>query len=154
MDLYRVAPEAYALDLTGEGAKKAGGRWNPSGTPVIYTAEHATLAMLEVMAHLDRSCAPKDLQLATITVPDNMQIFMPSKEEIPADWDARPGKTSTVLFGRNWLDEASFPILKVPSIMTPYGVGWNYLLNPLHPKLAGKMTVIGIDWPIDPRLFP
>ena len=153
MQVYRVAPKRYALDLTGEGARIAGARWNPKGMAVIYTAEHSALAMLEMMAHLDRSCAPKGLQLATITIPAGIRIYSPSREELPEDWDARPKKMSAVLFGKKWLKEADAPVLKVPSVMTPYGEGWNLLLNPSHPDLLGKMSVTVSDWFVDPRLF-
>ena len=153
MQVYRVAPSKYAMDLTGDGARIAGGRWNPKGMAVIYTAEHSALAMLEMMAHLDRSCAPKGLQLATITIPDAIEICSLSREDLPADWAAKPKKMSAVLFGKKWLKEGAVPVLKVPSIMTPYGEGWNLLLNPSHPDLLGKMSVTASDWIIDPRLF-
>ena len=154
MEVYRVAAKAYSMDLIGEGARRAGARWNPQGIPVIYMAEHPTLAMLEIMAHLDRSCAPTGLQLATITIPDGIGIYAPSLGELPPDWDSRPEQMSTVLFGKKWLEEGDVPVLKVPSVMPPYGKGWNLLLNPLHPELLGKMGVNVDDWAIDPRLFP
>ena len=153
MKVYRVAPRKFAMDLTGEGARIAGGRWNPKGMAAIYTAEHSSLAMLEIMAHLDRSCAPMGLQLATISIPDDLEIFSPSLEDLPEDWDARPKKTSAVLFGKAWLQKAATPVLKVPSVITPYGEGWNLLLNPAHPALFGKMSVTARDWQVDPRLF-
>jgi RES domain-containing protein len=154
MQVYRVASSRFAMDLTGEGARIAGGRWNPKGMAVIYTAEHSALAMLEIMAHLDRSCAPNGLQLATITIPDNLETYSPSLDELPEDWASTPNNMSAVLFGKKWLQQAAAPVLKVPSIMTPYGEGWNLLLNPIHPDLLGKMSVMVRNWVLDPRLFP
>lgn len=153
MLVYRVAPRKFARDLTGEGARIAGGRWNPKGMALLYTAENSALAMLEIMAHLDRSCAPVGLQLATIAIPDDIEIFTPALERLPEGWDARPKRISSVLFGKKWLQDADVPVLKVPSIMTPYGEGWNLLLNPSHPDLLGKMSVTVRDWIVDPRLF-
>jgi RES domain-containing protein len=153
MQVYRVAPSKFAMDLTGEGARVAGGRWNPKGMPVIYTAEHSALAMLEIMAHLDRSCAPQGLQLATITIPDDVKIYAPTLADLPEDWAARPKKMSAVLFGKKWLQDSTASVLKVPSVMTPYGEGWNLLLNPLHPELFGKMSVTVREWAVDQRLF-
>lgn len=154
MQVYRVALREYAMDLTGEGARIAGGRWNPKGMAVIYAAEHPALAMLEILAHLDRSCAPAGLQLATITIPDDVTIHVPHLEQLPNDWAARPKRASAVLFGQRWLVEGASSVLKLPSVMTPYGEGWNYLLNPAHPELAGKMSVAVTDWSVDGRLFP
>ena len=42
----------------GEGARLFGGRWNRRGTPIIYTAESLSLAMLEILVNLDSACNP------------------------------------------------------------------------------------------------
>ena len=39
--------------LTGEGAGKYGGRWNSPGTRVVYASGSLSLAILEIMVHLD-----------------------------------------------------------------------------------------------------
>ena len=153
MEFFRVSKKAFAAELTGEGARRVGGRWNPAGMPVIYTAEHSSLAALEFLAHIDRSSFPAGLQLATITIPDNVTIYSPAQADLPPDWDARPQGVLTVAFGRKWLETATSSVLRVPSIMLPYRMGWNYILNPLHPELAGRMTVTVIDWDVDPRIL-
>ena len=45
-------------DLSGEGARLYGGRWNSSGRAMVYAASDAALAVLEVRVHLD---LPPDL---------------------------------------------------------------------------------------------
>ena len=153
MELYRVAKKAFAIDLTGEGARRTGARWNPVGMPVVYTAEHSSLAALEILAHCDRSCAPPVLQLATITIPDNATVCSPSQAELPPGWNTRPEDMSTVEFGRKWLERRDASVLKVPSVLLPYGKGWNFILNPLHPELVGKMAVTVTDWDVDARFY-
>jgi len=49
---WRLCRRPHA-DLSGEGARRLGGRWNSPGRPLIYLAEHPALAALEVRLHLD-----------------------------------------------------------------------------------------------------
>lgn len=152
MHVYRVAPKKYALDMIGEGARKFGGRWNDKGTPVIYTSEHPALAFLETFPSFDFTTSPPEIQLVTIDVPDSVRILTLPDEELPADWNARPHKNSTVLLGQRWINEGQFPVFKVPTVMTPGGS--NFLLNPLHPDLQRKMSIASIiDWKLDQRFL-
>src|SRR2546423_8436364 len=52
MEIYRMHRSVRA---TGDyiGAMLAGGRWNPIGTPMLYTAQHLSLACIEILVHLD-----------------------------------------------------------------------------------------------------
>jgi RES domain-containing protein len=58
-----------------------------------------------------------------------------------------------VAIGRKWLELKQFAALKVPSTMGPIGKCWNYVLNPLHHELTGKMTVVKESWELDTRLI-
>ena len=153
MKLYRVAPKKYAADLSGEGARLAGGRWNPRGAPVIYTAEQAALALLETIPSFDLSSSlPPDIQLVTIEIPDGVSIFELPEKELPPDWKAFPYKLSTVRIGQKWIVEGKAAVLKVPSVMVPCGLGWNLLFNPLHPELYSRMSATLQDWEMDNRI--
>lgn len=152
MRFYRVAPKKYAMDLTGEGARLAGGRWNPKDIPVIYTAEHESLAFLEVIPSFGFSVFPIDIQLVTIDLPDATSIISLSDRDLPPDWSALPHKLSTVRIGQKWANEGNSAILKVPSVMPPYGHGWNFILNPLHPELKSGMSASVEDWSVDERI--
>ncbi len=52
MRLWRLTRAVHA-DLSGEGARRFGGRWNSPGRPLVYTAAEAALTVLEVRVHLD-----------------------------------------------------------------------------------------------------
>jgi len=153
MKVYRVAPKKYATDLSGEGARLAGGRWNPRGAPIIYTAEQASLALLETIPSFDLSSSlPPYIQLVTIEIPDSVSILELPEKELPTDWKAFPHKLSTVRIGQKWIVESKAAVLKVPSVMVPYGLGWNHLLNPLHSELHDRMSATLQDWEIDKRI--
>jgi RES domain-containing protein len=56
---YRVARRRYA-DLSGEGARLYGGRFNPPGIPAVYASQSIALAVLEILVHVDKSEVPND----------------------------------------------------------------------------------------------
>jgi len=70
--LYRLCKAAHVA-LDGEGARLWGGRWNSAGRPMVYAAATPSLAVLEVLVHLDlpAELLPDDLRLLTIEVPDS-----------------------------------------------------------------------------------
>ena len=69
MRVYRLCRRRYA-ELSGFGAKKTGGRWNRKGIAALYTAENASLAVIEVLVHLDKGELPTDYVLLEISAPD------------------------------------------------------------------------------------
>jgi RES domain-containing protein len=153
MKVFRISPERFAFDLTGEGARLQGGRWNRVGKPALYTAESPSLAMLEIIAYFEVTGEPPDLVLVTLDVPDNISTGKPSIDDLPINWDIHPKTPSTQNFGSRWLEEAKFACLRVPSVIAPLGYGWNYVLNPLHPELVGKIIITdSVKWEIDQRI--
>jgi RES domain-containing protein len=52
--------------LSGEGARRVGGRFNPPGIAAVYTSESIALGILEVLVHLDRSELPSDYVVIAI----------------------------------------------------------------------------------------
>ena len=52
---FRLVQARWAHDaMSGEGARLAGGRWNPPGMLAVYLAESRSLAALEVVVHAPR----------------------------------------------------------------------------------------------------
>jgi RES domain-containing protein len=78
MRLVRLCRQKYA-ELTGYGAKRSGGRWNRKGISALYTAEHASLAVVEVLVHLDRTEIPVDFVLLEISVADERILALPPR---------------------------------------------------------------------------
>ena len=81
----------HAFD--GEGARLAGGRWTSPGLRVVYTAENAALAALEVLVHLDVAARPA-YALVPCTFPRDLVLRL-DRLRLPADWRARLIPTSS-----------------------------------------------------------
>jgi RES domain-containing protein len=55
--VFRVCRAIHVL-LDGEGAKRAGGRWNSPGHAVVYMAGSVSLAVLENLVHMSKEDFP------------------------------------------------------------------------------------------------
>jgi RES domain-containing protein len=50
LSVWQITTAAFARSaFSGEGARLYGGRWNPKGEPIVYTAASQSLAMLEML---------------------------------------------------------------------------------------------------------
>lgn len=137
MILYRITNAKYADDLSGNGARLYGGRWNSEGKPMLYLASSRSLAVLESLAHLVSTNIPANFLILSIEVPDD---FLAVPENIlPDNWNEYPEQHILKQIGNSFLQRNEHLLLKVPSALVPEE--FNYLMNPLHPK-AGKVKVI------------
>ena len=140
MDLWRLCRRPFA-DLSGEGARVYGGRWNSPGWAVVYLAEHPALAALEVRVHLDLpfELLPVDYVMMRVTVPGRLVVRF--------DGDS----TDTVAAGNAWPKDLSSAALRVPSALMPHA--WNVLLNPRHRDAARARAGAIEPFGFDPRLW-
>ena len=136
--------------FSGSGARKYGGRWNSPGTAIMSTAETQSLAVLEMLVHLD---GPELLQryvLIGVEIDESLvRKIEPSK--LPRNWRADPAPLGPRRIGDEWVESEASAVLQVPSTLVP-GES-NFLLNPAHADF-GKLVVgdaIGFDF--DPRLI-
>ena len=88
MILFRLTKSMFANDLSGNGARLFGGRWNSEGRPAIYMAATRSLAVLESLAHINPTNIPDDMVLLTIEVPDDV-ISLDTKL-LPENWKESP----------------------------------------------------------------
>jgi RES domain-containing protein len=118
--------------LSGTGAKLVGGRWNPAGKPVVYTAGSSALSLIEHLTHLSRSDLEISFQLILIETYNTPISFLEDHiDKLPPEW--KKDKEVTQDFGKQWLEQQYSPILRVPSVHSPWE--YNYLINPEHPDL-------------------
>ena len=149
MYVYRLGKTKFARDLTGEGARLNGGRWNHLLTACLYTAESRSLAVLEYTVNVNIDDIPRALSLITLEIPDpSIDIF--SGAQLPGDWNAAPAPASTKDFGTAWLKAAGNLVMKVPSVVVPEE--WNVIINPLHPGIKDCKIVNVKDFVYDVRI--
>ncbi|HCS21217.1 MAG TPA: hypothetical protein DIW47_11770 [Bacteroidetes bacterium] len=133
MIVYRISKKKWAKDLSGKGAENAGGRWNHKGIPVLYTSLNSSLAILELLVHLDHDLLPNDLVVSRIFIPDG-SIKELSLTDLPKNWRDSPAPDPLKEWGKNWVNANTHLALKVPSAANP--LEHNYILNVKHPLFS------------------
>jgi RES domain-containing protein len=157
VELWRIAtdtPDYTADDLSGEGAKRSGGRWNRAGLAVTYTAGSIALACLETIVHLGAANLPLNRYLVRIDVPDEVWARATSLDvaSVPVGWDALPAGRVSLDLGGAWLiDRTAQALLRVPSVIVPEEA--NVLINPAHPDARLLVATKVRKWLYDLRVW-
>jgi len=151
--VFRVVRQKYAdrpLDVMGTWLN--GGRWNPPGTGILYTAEHPALALIEILVHMPQvpySELPA-YRLFHLDIPDGSQRVIPTTE-LPTYWRENTyAQSQTILL--DWLTQPDVLALGVPSSVMPDGI--NYLLHPAHADYQRIRVIEEKALVIDSRLWP
>lgn len=133
MIVYRISRERFCKDISGTGARLYGGRWNPKGMSMFYTADSKALAAMELAVRMDLNDLPTDLVMMSLQLPvggNSSDAPIAVLGTLPENWDAHPHTTATQQVGKYFVEEGKYLALKVPSA-TVRG-DYNYLLNPMH----------------------
>ena len=145
---WRITPEKYRDQaFTGDGAKIWGGRWNPAGRLAVYCAENLSLAVLELIVHLEDHTDIN--RYIAIPVSFGSQLVQ-TLRRLPATWNQLPIGPESINAGKNWLDEKKYPVLKVPSTIVP--LESNFVLNPAHPDFSKLKMGDPEKIHLDPRI--
>lgn len=150
MRVWRLARREHSA-LDGEGARRAGGRWNSPGIPVVYTASALSLAVLELLVHTDPDLVPNDLHAFEIDVPDSLPSSLLDISTLPSNWRQIPNHPGCRALGDRWLEGRSQALLGVPSAVVPEEL--NYLINPAHPDARLIQVVRSRAFSLDRRLL-
>jgi len=151
MQVFRIAAARYIRDLSGEGARLYGGRWNRKGTQALYTAGNRALAAVEYLVHMDFPRVPKDTAVAVLELPPDCSLGAVEIDSLPPDWPAYPGPIELQDIGTEWLKGGAALALRVPSVVVRGE--FNYVLNPVHPDMARVKVVSVENFLYDPRLL-
>jgi RES domain-containing protein len=142
---WRLARRPWA-DLSGEGARRRGGRWNSPGHAVVYLSQEASLPVLEVLVHLD---LPPDLLPLDYVL---MRVDLASLEAAVEDGPAEPlDVPESRTWGDRWITEARTPLLRVPSVLVPEAA--NLILNVRHGLAPLLPAPVSRPFAFDPRLL-
>lgn len=151
MIVYRLSTANYILDLSGRGAEIAGGRWNSKGVPVVYTATSRALAVIEVAVHVPLGIIPLNYAMASINVPDDIEILEINIDSLPPDWTKNPFIKETQQIGDAFIKAQKYAAMKVPSASVTGD--FNLLLNPRHKDFRHVEITKTEAFEFDLRLF-
>lgn len=139
-----------ATSFSGAGAAMYGGRWNSPGTKVVYTSATLSLAMVEILAHLDDfSTLSKGYVFIPIEIPSEL-ITNLDDSDLPVDWNSPTLSSEAQKVGDLWVSEQKSAVLSVPTVIAPGER--NYLLNPQHPEFTRIVIGNAQSLSFDPRL--
>jgi RES domain-containing protein len=79
-----VTARFVATAFPGEGARLYGGRWNPKGVSLVYTAESQALAVLEILVQ-DEPLRARYVVIS-VHIPDDLTIGQVRTDQLPLDW--------------------------------------------------------------------
>lgn len=148
---WRITKKKFAqAAFSGEGAELAGGRWNSPGMRVVYASSSISLALLEILVHLQKS----RVLSAYLVIPARFQkrhLKRLDGENLPQDWGAHPPSAPTQTLGDKWVEAHQSLVLEVPSVIVPLET--NYLINPAHPAFEQVDVGASLELPLDARLF-
>jgi len=147
---YRLTPKKYAHELSGIGASLYGGRWNELGVEMIYCAEHASLALCEMLAHLNKKLKLTPIHLMKIYIPDKYPIHTIKEKDLTTNWQLTKNIRETQKLGTELIIDNKYLAISVPSAILP--MENNLIINPMHPKFRYVKIEESKPFIIDSRL--
>lgn len=127
---WRITKRKHARNaFDGAGARKYGGRWNSPGNAVVYTSQSQSLAVLEVLVHLDGPELLESYVLIPVSIDDSL-VKKIEIRELPRNWRVHPAPKRLSAIGDQWLRAGASAVLRAPSALLP--AESNFLLNPNH----------------------
>ena len=148
MIIYRLATSEFADDLSGEGAKIYGGRWNPVGLAAVYISEFISLSILEILVRANKFTSPDTYTLLSIQIPESSTVTIELKK-LKSEWQNSIEYTRSI--GEEFLRDNQTLVLKVPSAIVTQE--HNFLINPLHKDFKKVKIVHSELLELDKRLL-
>ena len=149
MIVYRLTSGQFSNDLSGNGAKLYGGRWNSFGLPALYTTEHISLAVLEMLVHIKNFQTPLNYFLITLEIPAQVSLVSIDYKKMKKNW--KDDSSYLQSMGDAFLTSKQSLVLKVPSAIVE--AENNFIVNPAHPDLVKIKILKSENFIFDKRLY-
>lgn len=145
---YATQPGFDPLD--GAGGLQGAARWHHRGHPILYAASNPSLALLEILVHIDPRRFREQTLLRLEFKDDVERVSRAQLVQLLRDAPAHAPEARTRDYGSAWLREKRSLALVVPSFVMPFDD--NVLLNPLHPRAEGIRIAVRERITLDERL--
>lgn len=146
MKIFRIALTRYN-DVSGEGAKRYGGRWNLPGYPALYGSGSISAGLLERLTIDPELFASERYRIYSIVefqCEDSLVHAVP-KTALPKGWDTIPFTSTSQQFGTELLKRGIL-CFTVPSVVDMSSI--NVVINPLaanFSKIQYKVYPLTLD---------
>jgi len=148
MICYRFCHRRYAEDLSGQGSRLFGGRWNSKGLPALYCSSSISLALLEILIHAVSFETLKNQMLVTLAV-DEKEMKATKVSKLKENWQLDLAYSQYI--GDSFLSLQKNLILQVPSAIV--AEEFNFVFNPSHSSISHVKVEDIKPYGIDNRLF-
>jgi RES domain-containing protein len=142
MLVYRIVKsEKRTKDISGTGAFNEGGRWNNEGVYALYTSENEALALIEILANVERAELPPHLFIMTIQISDKAPIYEIPDKKLPKNW-----RLPDNIFLKEWGSRIFFEndFIGIKALSAVMQTSYNYILNPRFHQYNKLIKVIKI----------
>ena len=150
---WRLAAPEFAQTagqmMTGEGARRYGGRWNSEGRAVVYLGDSLALAGMELLVHLRAESVLHTYRKMPVFIPERLVMHV-GEDQLPPEWAEPSLYPVTREIGDGWIERARSAVLQVPSAVVRGET--NYLVNPEHPDFGAIRAGPISRFQYDPRL--
>jgi len=159
MLLWRIEYSQHLEDcLTGQGARRHGGRWNRKGTAVVYFSSSLSLAAFEKFVHAQPM--DKDIALYAVSVEASDDVVKRGArpKPLPHGWRSPELDMETMQWGSDWATSKESLAALVPSTLLPlecfeHTAEFNVILNPEHVGMKQARVLGRIPYAFDPRIW-
>ena len=108
---WRITKTKFASSpLNAEGARLYGGRWNSPGVSVVYFAESISLAVLEVLVHVQSTRVLDSYSLVRIDF-EPFMVQSIAANALPATWADFPAPRELQALGDAWVESSESALL-------------------------------------------